>query len=135
MTSRQLWDRSKVRELDPEECRRLLRMRTVGRLAFADDSGPDVLPVNYVTDGEDLLVATSAYSAMARSATGARVAFEIDDTDDYTRSGWSVVVRGRATHEAPPRAVELPWSWAEGTHSYVLRIHPDVVTGRRLVPS
>lgn len=133
------WYKSRVRELDPAECKRLLAEQKVGRIAFTDDSGPDVLPVNYSLDGDDVLIATSSYGAIARAATGARVAFEIDDIDSYTESGWSVVVRGRATRvlpsELPADPADRPYPWAEGTRSYVVRIRPDAVTGRRLLAS
>lgn len=136
MTSNPHWFKSRVRDLDRAECLTLLHSQRVGRLAFTDDSGTDVIPVNFVLDGGDLLIATSAYGPIARSATGARVAFEVDGVDDFTESGWSVVVRGRTTREAPfDLPAERPYPWAEGTRSYVLRVHAEVVTGRRLIPS
>lgn len=138
MTTTNHWFKSRIRELDRTECQRLLRSTKVGRLAFTDDSGPDVLPTNFTMDGDDVLIATSGYGAIARAATGSRVAFEIDGLDDYTESGWSVVVRGRADHvphfELPPDPTERPYPWAEGNRSYILRIRPDTVTGIRLLP-
>lgn len=130
------WYSSKLRDLDHEECLRLLRSQQVGRVAFADDSGPDVLPVNYAMDGEDVLITTTGYGALARAVTNGRVAFEVDELDDYTESGWSVVVRGRATRESPfDRSANRPHPWADGTRTYLLRITPDQVSGRRLIPS
>jgi nitroimidazol reductase NimA-like FMN-containing flavoprotein (pyridoxamine 5'-phosphate oxidase superfamily) len=136
MTGSEHWFSSKLRELDREECLRLLQGGRVGRIAFADDSGPDVFPVNYVMDGEDVLIATTAYGSLARSSTNDRVAFEVDELDDFTESGWSVVVRGRATRESPAsQTAERPQPWAEGNRTYVMRITPDVISGRRLIPS
>ena len=130
------WFSSKLRDLPTDECRRLLHAQQVGRLAFSDDSGPDVMPVNYVMDGDDVLIATSPYGAIARATTGARVAFEVDELDDYTESGWSVVVRGRATRESPLELPdERPQPWADGNRTYVMRIHADSITGRRLIPT
>jgi len=135
MTS-QPWYSAKLRDLGRDECLSLLTSQRVGRIAFTDDSGPDVLPVNYVMDGEDVLLTTTGYGAIARAATGARVAFEIDGIDEFTESGWSVVVRGHATRESPfDLPAERPQSWADGTRTYVLRIRSDVITGRRLIPS
>jgi uncharacterized protein len=134
--SNEHWYSSKLRELDREECLRLLHAQRVGRVAFVDDSGPDVVPVNYVMDGDDVLITTTGYGAVARAATNGRVAFEVDELDEYTESGWSVVMRGRATHEsafdAPP---QRPHPWADGTRTYLLRIKPDAVSGRRLIPT
>jgi nitroimidazol reductase NimA-like FMN-containing flavoprotein (pyridoxamine 5'-phosphate oxidase superfamily) len=130
------WFSGKLRDLDQEECVNLLHTRTVGRIAFTDDSGPDVLPVNYVMDGNDVLIATTGYGALARAATNSRVAFEVDELDDYTESGWSVVIRGRATRESPfERSERRPHPWADGTRTYLLRIAPDSISGRRLIPS
>lgn len=135
--SAQPWFGSKLRELPTEECVQLLGSQRVGRIAFTDDSGPDVLPVNYVMDGEDVLIATSSYGAIARGTNEARVAFEVDDLDEYTESGWSVVVRGRAVRETPfaPATGTRPQPWADGTRNFVLRITPDEISGRRLIPS
>lgn len=135
-TMNEHWFSGKLRELDRQECVDLLGTRQVGRIAFADDSGPDVLPVNYVMDGDDLLVATTGYGALARAATNGRVAFEVDEIDDYTESGWSVVVRGRATRQSPfDLPAVTPRPWADGSRTYVLRITPDMVSGRRLIPT
>lgn len=132
----QHWFKSRVHDLDREECLELLESLKVGRIVFVDDSGPDALPVNYVMDGSDVLVATTPYGAIARGATNERVAFEVDEIFGYSESGWSVVVRGRATRESPfDPPPELPYPWAEGNRSYVLRIRADQITGRRLIPS
>ncbi|RYE80291.1 MAG: pyridoxamine 5'-phosphate oxidase family protein [Myxococcales bacterium] len=134
--SSQAWFGSNLRELGREECVSLLGSQRVGRLAFTDDSGPDVLPVNYVMDGDDLLIVTTAYGAIARATTNGRVAFEVDELDAPTESGWSVVVRGRATRESPlDLPAERPHPWADGTRTYALRIQPDIISGRRLLPS
>lgn len=132
----QHWYKAHVRDIERAECLDLLRSQRVGRLAFTDDSGPDALPVNFSVDGEDILIATTGYSSIARSATGARVAFEVDEIDAYTESGWSVVVRGRAHRESHLESSDnAPYPWAEGNRAYLIRIRPDVITGRRLVPA
>ncbi len=135
MTS-QPWFSAKLRELGRDECLSLLQSQSVGRIAFTDDSGPDVLPVNYVMDGEDILLTTTGYGAIARAATGARVAFEVDVIDDFHEAGWSVVIRGRAVRESPfDLPAERPRPWADGTRAFVLRISTDAITGRRLIPA
>jgi hypothetical protein len=134
--SNQHWYRARLREIDRAECLRLLRTQKVGRFAFSDDSGPDAIPVNFSLDGEDILIATTGYSSIARTANGARVAFEVDEIDDYTESGWSVVLRGHAHRESPFEPNENPpYPWVEGNRGYVIRIRADVITGRRLVPA
>ena len=133
------WFKSHLREIPRSECLELLAEHKVGRIAFVDVDGPLMIPVNYALDGDTVLVATSAFSNLAQSATGARVAFEVDESDDYTESGWSVLVRGAAERvsydELPHDAVARPYPWVEGTRTFVLRITPREITGRRLVPA
>lgn len=122
-----------LRRIDEATCLHLLRTESVGRIAFADRSGPDLVPVNYVLDGADILIATTAFGVVATGSTGRRVAFEVDHIDVTTRSGWSVVVRGHARQHGPFEPAEAsPVSWADGPRSYVLRIHPDTISGRQL---
>jgi hypothetical protein len=42
------WTRGLMPDLTEGECRQLVETRSVGRLAFVDDGGPAVLPVNNV---------------------------------------------------------------------------------------
>jgi hypothetical protein len=67
------------------------------------------------------------------------VVFEVDETDEQTRSGWSVVVHGLAQEvtAADTRTLErvraLPLEpWAEGRKPYYVRITPRFVSGRRV---
>ena len=133
------WFKARIRDLDRQECLELLLNRRAGRVAFNDEHGPAVLPVNYAVDGEDVLIATSPYGAIARWATERPVAFEVDDLDESSESGWSVVVRGRAEQaeylDMPVDPADLPYPWAEGARTYVLRIHGRDLTGRRLIPA
>ena len=41
-------------------------------------------------------IRTAAYSEPARECDDSPVAFEVDDLDEAERSGWSVLMRGRA---------------------------------------
>lgn len=137
MRTEEHWFKSHLKEISREECLALLRSGQVGRVAFNDDAGPMVLPVNYAVDGEDLLIATSPFGSLARSGDGP-VAFEVDDVDDFHEAGWSVVVRGRATrvgYDELPDERRMPYPWAEGTRTAVLRITPVEITGRRLIPA
>jgi nitroimidazol reductase NimA-like FMN-containing flavoprotein (pyridoxamine 5'-phosphate oxidase superfamily) len=120
-----------------EECHGLLESQQVGRIGFTDPDGPVVLPVNYVMVGDCLFVATSPYASLGRHALSAPVAFEVDDIDDFTESGWSVLVRGHVSvierHELSD--VELPRPWAEGTRTLILKISVAEISGRRLIPT
>jgi len=126
--------------LETEECWRLLRSDSVGRIVYTFQALPAVVPVNYVVLGESLLVRTSVGSRLGQLADDTVVAFEVDDIDRATRTGWSVVLVGstRVLQETP-QGMEgllhhpgLPWVGMEG--GVTLRISPGFVTGRHLLP-
>lgn len=133
------WFKSHMREIPQDDCLELLQGQDVGRMVFADDTGPLALPVNFSVARGTVLVATSPYGSIAKYATKGPVAFEVDESDEYTESGWSVLIRGTASvvphsdlrdsHEEPP------YSWPEGTRTLVLRITPRDISGRRLLGS
>jgi nitroimidazol reductase NimA-like FMN-containing flavoprotein (pyridoxamine 5'-phosphate oxidase superfamily) len=138
MTTSSSWKSGRLRELDSSECLELLGTRSVGRVAFCTDEGPVVLPVNYVVRGEDVLFRTSPHNSIARYASGHPAAFEVDEVDDFTQSGWSVLMRGTAelvedVHDIPTESRPVPW--AEGTRSLFVRVRTRSITGRRLFPT
>ncbi|WUH89751.1 pyridoxamine 5'-phosphate oxidase family protein [Streptomyces sp. NBC_00433] len=76
---------------------RLLATITIGRIVFTHHALPAILPVRYVLDqGSAIAVRTSKTSRMAVEVDRAVVAFEADCFNEEARSGWSVVVTGRA---------------------------------------
>ena len=84
----------RMEELDQVECRRLLAERHLGRLAIPDFGGPVIFPVNYVFDQDLVVFRTDPGSKLDAAIERESVAFEVDATDEATRTGWSVVVRG-----------------------------------------
>ncbi|MBN2623445.1 MAG: pyridoxamine 5'-phosphate oxidase family protein [Acidimicrobiales bacterium] len=131
--------RTGLEVIDPDECRRLLGGDVVGRLAIVDGGTPVVFPVNYVLDGDAVVFRTAPGTKLAVGPRGA-VAFEIDDIDRTTRTGWSVLVTGRleevtefdgATLERVKQLPVEPWSGGDTPHW--MRLVPSRVTGRRIV--
>jgi nitroimidazol reductase NimA-like FMN-containing flavoprotein (pyridoxamine 5'-phosphate oxidase superfamily) len=131
------WFRGSLEELSRSECFELLAQKVVGRVAYVDDDGgPVVLPVNYVVDEDSVLFRTSAASLLAAHVRNGTVAFQVDEADEVTESGWSVLVRGKATFVQPQDAGHIPLRpvpWVEGSRNLVVRITPHVLTGRRLL--
>jgi len=127
------------RELDRQECLRLLARAPVGRIVHTRHALPAVLPVNFVLDGDGaVVVRTSAMSELLRAIDGVVVAFEADEVDAATQSGWSVVVTGSARVVTEPAEHERllrtgPRSWAPSPKEVFVRIEPELVTGRELV--
>ncbi len=136
MSSDERWFQGHLAELDRDECLELLASTPVGRVAYCDDEGPVVIPVNHVVEGEDVLFRISGGSVMARRL-GPVAAFQVDAFDDFRESGWSVLVRGRVSwvdlDGTPDEARPTPW--AEGLRDLLVRITPTTITGRRLLPA
>jgi uncharacterized protein len=126
------------RELDPQECERLLRAGVVGRVALSTPDGPHIIPVNYAVVDDTIVVRTSSYSVLGAHGRGAMLAFEVDHVDHDRHVGWSVVARGRGRAEVDPGELARiregwePRPWAAGNRSLVLRIRWESLTGRTL---
>ena len=128
----------RVIEMPAGECRDLMGSTLVGRVAFVDKDGPVVLPVNYVLDGNAVVFCTSSANTIGRHLDSGTVAFEVDEFDHVTQSGWSVLVRGVATFVSPRELSRdeglRPFTWADGVRTLVVRVTPLSVSGRRLLP-
>jgi nitroimidazol reductase NimA-like FMN-containing flavoprotein (pyridoxamine 5'-phosphate oxidase superfamily) len=128
-------------EIPVDECYRLLRTQQVGRLGVNAEHYPLIFPVNYGMDGDTIVIRTSPGTKLT-AAAHANVTFEVDEIDQYARSGWSVLVRGLAEEVTDSHGPELvrrthaagPSPWAPGDHGHWLRVIPQHVTGRRVVP-
>lgn len=125
----------KTTDLSTSESWELLREAVVGRLAVVHDGAPDIFPVNHAVDHGSIVLRTAAGTKYA-SARNQPVAFEVDGYDPEDGRVWSVVARGKAVevHDIDDTiaVMGLPLSpWVEGSKPHVLRILPDVVTGRR----
>ncbi len=130
------FDRNGLEVLDRTECLRLIAASTLGRLALSSGALPIILPVNFLLDGDRILIRTSPGSKLDAAAVNSVVAFEVDDIDSLSHSGWSVSVTGLAREVTDLDELErihaLPlahWSHADG---HVIEISTDLVSGRRL---
>jgi nitroimidazol reductase NimA-like FMN-containing flavoprotein (pyridoxamine 5'-phosphate oxidase superfamily) len=122
--------------LSPEECMKLLMTRSTGRLAYIARAGvPDIVPVNYLVHQREILIRSGPGPKLQAAQRRDMVAFEVDDIDEVSHNGWSVVVIGRAAQLVPQRAalMELPESWASGPRWHTLSISPTRIAGRRLL--
>jgi nitroimidazol reductase NimA-like FMN-containing flavoprotein (pyridoxamine 5'-phosphate oxidase superfamily) len=130
-----------LREIAREDCLALLAGTSVGRLAFVDGDWPVILPVNYAVDGETIVFRTDPGLKLA-TVPLRKVAFEVDDVDPDTGTGWSVLVRGhtfeitRAIDRRSTIRLDLPvHPFAPGEKGHWIQIEADEITGRRLVPA
>lgn len=127
----------RTRELDATTCRQLLGTQRVGRIAFADDPSPTVLPVDYVLHGDEVLFRTLEGTKLEAAEAGAMASFQADGFDASHDTGWSVLVRGRLDvltdlDADRARAVERLHPLAGGDRPHVVRLAIESATGRRV---
>jgi nitroimidazol reductase NimA-like FMN-containing flavoprotein (pyridoxamine 5'-phosphate oxidase superfamily) len=119
-----------------EVCLRRLASVAVGRVGFFADGEMVILPVSHVVDGQDLVFRTARGSKLSAAEGRDLVTFEADEYDEQTRSGWSVVVTGRA--EVIYEDAEIQRLSRLGLHPWVtaaerpfwIRIRANAVSGR-----
>jgi nitroimidazol reductase NimA-like FMN-containing flavoprotein (pyridoxamine 5'-phosphate oxidase superfamily) len=127
--------------LSDDECYRLLRTQQIGRLGVNAAHYPLIYPVNYAPD-RSVIVMRMAEGTKLAAADHANVTFEVDEIDQQTRSGWSVLVRGLAEEVTSAHRAELiarteatdVTPWAPGEHGHWMRLIPQAISGRRIVP-
>lgn len=125
-------------ELPEEECLALLGTTTVGRVAFVDDQGQQLVPVNFAVMDGAIYFRTLPNGFLSSLAKGhADVAFGVDHQDVF-REGWNVTVRGSA-REVDDRATinkvlanHRLKPWAGGIRPLVIKITPTSIAGRRV---
>ena len=125
--------------LDESECMRLLRTVSVGRVGVTVGAVPAVFPVNFGVLADGCVVfRTGTGSKLDAAVRNAVIAFEVDEVDPIYHEGWSVLVVGVADELRDAAELEesreLPLaSWAPGERDHVVRLRPEVVSGRRIV--
>jgi nitroimidazol reductase NimA-like FMN-containing flavoprotein (pyridoxamine 5'-phosphate oxidase superfamily) len=132
-------DNTGVEVIPTDGCLALLATEEIGRLGVVVGGQPHVVPVNYALDG-DAVVFRSADGTKLDGASRSSVVFEVDHFDRDTRSGWSVIVHGRAeevTSLSDPALVSRVarldvQPWADFPKDHVVRIVPRSITGRRV---
>ena len=126
-----------LQEMGVEECVALLESRHLGRVGFLDLGGPIILPVNYIVLAGFVTFRSDVGGKLEAALHGEQVAFEVDGIDSIDRTGWSVLVRGRAEKVTDPadlaalRTAPLI-AWAPGSKPHYVRIDAAEITGRRI---
>lgn len=127
---------SHPREFTADECFERLTSTTMGRLAWSAGSLLHILPISYAIQAGNVVFRTSPYGDLAHLKHPANVAFEIDQVDEATGTGWSVVIQGRAQAVSLPQELVSLWAredivpWASGTRNLFISVTPHTMTGR-----
>jgi nitroimidazol reductase NimA-like FMN-containing flavoprotein (pyridoxamine 5'-phosphate oxidase superfamily) len=127
-----------AQRLDRAEAMGLLASVDYGRVVFTMQALPAIRPVNHLVDDGMIVIRSrlnSAISSVAQSAYRVVVVYEADSLDGQTRTGWSVVVTGRAQTLNDPDSVarygRLLHPWVNHADT-VIAIEPEIVTGLRI---
>jgi len=130
-------NRSSIVELTESECLDHLRRVAVGRLAVQlRAGGVDIFPVNFMLDGQCVLLRTDGGTKLDSLKGHPLVAFEADHFDYFERTAWSVVIKGRASLVEDYNElfelldVEIE-TWQPERKPFFVRITPSSTTGRR----
>ncbi len=120
-----------------DRCLELLAAVPVGRVSFLADGEIVVLPVNHVVDGQDPIFCTARGSKLSAAEGQNLVAFEADGYDERPKSGWSVLVNGRAQAVYEDAEIQRlsrlglhPWATA-AERPFWIRIRPTAINGRQ----
>ena len=124
--------------LTEQECRDLIDTVTVGRLAFVDSEGQQLIPVNFAVHDGDIVFRTMPGTVTAALAEGHDdVAFGADHYDDMYQQGWNVTLVGATSIVDDATVIAAladrrPRPWAPGDRDLLIRLHPRRIDGRRV---
>ena len=116
--------------VSPRRCQELLESQSIGRVAWQAADGPQILQVTYAYHDGTIIFRTSPYGVLSELVRPTDVALEIDELDQESRQGWSVVVQGRAQGIAEPDQLVRMWTvggvvpWASGVRNVFIQIIP-----------
>ncbi|MDT7651445.1 MAG: hypothetical protein QOI36_2851 [Pseudonocardiales bacterium] len=127
-------------ELGEREALELAASMPVGRIVHIHEDRLFATPVNFLLEHRDVLMRTAQGVELLEAARqNASGALEVDDLVDWSRSGWSVLIRGRLSEVTDAETVERVLSsglrpWSAGQRDHVVRLSGEEVTGRRIDP-
>ena len=132
-----------IQPLGEAESWDLVRAGGIGRLGYSGRFGLVILPINFEVEDKAIYFRVASHGPTGEDLrTGIahadyRVAFEVDQFDAASRSGWSVLVQGdvhpmESEDERASVARICVESWVAGPHELFLRITPTHLSGHRI---
>lgn len=126
-----------VEHLSVDECWRLLTLCAVGRIGVLVDSAPEIYPVNHLVVNGAIVFRTDDGGKLRGMDRSPAVCYQADGFNFDDRTGWSVLVKGKAIPLPPGNELEvvsrLPWRiWTLGDKPHWIKIVPREITGRRI---
>ncbi|KUJ69593.1 hypothetical protein ACZ90_09640 [Streptomyces albus subsp. albus] len=130
----------RVVEAGEEEALRLLGGVPLGRVVFTHQALPAIRPVNHIVDGGRVIIRSRTGTALLKQAViSGVVAYEADDIDPVSHTGWSVILTGVATVVRDRALIEryrtlLTPLFDKRADTFV-SIRPGMITGYRITPA
>jgi uncharacterized protein len=133
------FDDSTERRFEPigrQQCLDLMESHHLGRIAWQAADLPQILPITYAMHQGSVYFRTLPDGLLAELAKPTSVALEVDELDQQTRSGWSIVLHGHTSAVREPDELADLWAsdslvpWASGNRTLFIRVRPDTVAGR-----
>ena len=134
--SLRLQQSSRFNDLTLEQCTDFLKINQVGRIGWNAADGPQILPITYAYFNNGIVFRTSPFGLLSELIRPCDVAFEVDDLDQQSQSGWSVVLRGKAEAVAQPQELAELWTlddlipWAAGVRNLFIHVGARRLTGK-----
>jgi nitroimidazol reductase NimA-like FMN-containing flavoprotein (pyridoxamine 5'-phosphate oxidase superfamily) len=127
------FDPAGLEVLEADECRRLLEVGGVGRVALPGEP-PIVRPVNFAFADGRVVIRTGTGALWWAASTAAVATFEIDGVRNVDHRGWSVLASGPlAPLEWDNWTLALPLrAWAPKGRDRLVAMTVVELSGRRL---
>lgn len=133
--------RRRLVDLDPDEALALLTGAPFGRVVFTHRALPEIRLVNHILDNGLIIIRTRLITRLATAVTDQLpyptvAAYQVDELDPASRTGWSVsatgVVRPVTEPERVARYERLLEPWVDHPMDSVFAIEPQFIVGFRL---
>jgi nitroimidazol reductase NimA-like FMN-containing flavoprotein (pyridoxamine 5'-phosphate oxidase superfamily) len=127
----------RMQGLGRQQSLELLSQHHVARIAWQAADAQQILPITYTMFNGLIYFRTSPDSILSELLRPTPVALEVDELDQRTRTGWSVVVHGQSRAVAEPAEVTRLWAidpvpWAPGGRHLFIEVRPTQITGRTI---
>ncbi|MHB1290188.1 pyridoxamine 5'-phosphate oxidase family protein [Georgenia sp.] len=124
-----------VEKLSRHECVQLLSSVSVGWIAYCRAEGPGMVPVNFVLNGDEVVIRALYSDKLVAAARDSVMSVGASMLDMAARTGWSVNVTGRTGFVGDPLVnPSLPdvQSWIPWERNVLISVAMEHVSGRRL---
>ncbi|NUP51687.1 MAG: pyridoxamine 5'-phosphate oxidase family protein [Catenulispora sp.] len=125
-----------IENLGQDEALKLAATASVGRVVYSRYAMPAVHLVNFKLDGKDVVFKTRKGAKFGAAVADTVVAFEVDEVDEATHSGWTVTLTGRSSLVTAPAEQERLAGLGIDTwlpdREYFIKVRTQVIAGRRI---